>query len=233
MVDQRGVPRDGQPDLGAFEVGTDVIFADGFESGNLSAWSSAQDDGGDLTAGASALGPTSPGLRAVVDDTAGIHVVDESPDDENRYRARFYFDPNGFDPGEAQSHFRTRLFIAFEEAPSRRLAAIVLRRQGGAYSLMGRARLDDNSQASTPFFAITDGPHFVEIDWRRATTPAANDGAFQMWIDGISVATLSNLDNGTSAVDFARLGALSTKPGASGVLHWDEFESRRQSYIGP
>ena len=100
-VDQRGVPRDGQPDLGAFEVSTDVIFADGFESGDLTAWSSAQADGGDLTGGPSALAPTA-GLRAVVDDTAGVYVVDESPDDESRYRARFYFDPNGFDPGEAQ-----------------------------------------------------------------------------------------------------------------------------------
>jgi hypothetical protein len=232
-VDQRGVPRDGAPDLGAFEIGNDLIFADGFESGDLSAWSSAQDDAGDLTAGPGAIGPPSPGLRAVVDDTAGVYVVDETPDDESRYRARFYFDPSGFDPGEAQAHLRTRLFLAFEEGPARRLVAIVLRRIGGAYSLMGRARLDDGSQASTPFVPITDGPHFVEVDWRRASTPDANDGSFQMWIDGTSVATLSNLDNRLSGVDFVRLGALSVKPGAAGVLHWDEFESRRQSYIGP
>ena len=54
-----------------------------------------------------------------------------------------------------------------------------------------------------------------------------------MWIHGVSVATLSSLDDVLSAVDFARLGALSVKAGASGVLHWDEFESRRQGHIGP
>jgi hypothetical protein len=29
------------------------------------------------------------------------------------------------------------------------------------------------------------------------------------------------------------MGALSVKPGASGTLYWDEFESRRDDYIGP
>ena len=32
-----GRPRDGEPDLGAVEVG--VLFADGFETGDTSAWS--------------------------------------------------------------------------------------------------------------------------------------------------------------------------------------------------
>jgi hypothetical protein len=160
-------------------------------------------------------------------------VQDESPANEGRYRARFYFDPNGFDPGESLNHRRTRLFILFEEAPTRRVAALVLRRLGGAYSLMGRARLDDNSQANTAFFPITDGPHFAELDWRRASGPDANDGSFEMWIDGTPMATLSNLDNSLGAVDFVRLGALSVKTAASGTLYWDEFESRRASFIGP
>ena len=115
-------------------------------------------DGGDLSVSAFAgLKFTTAGLRGVVDDTAGIYVEDQSPIDENRYRARFYFDPNSFDTGEALSHFRTRLFVAFEENPTRRLAAIVLRRIGGQYALLGRARLDDNSQYNTGFFPISDG----------------------------------------------------------------------------
>ena len=50
---------------------------------------------------------------------------------------------------------------------------------------------------------------------------------------GVSVHSAATLDNSRSAVDFVRLGALSVKPTASGVLHWDEFESRRITYIGP
>jgi hypothetical protein len=233
-ADQRGLPRDGTPDIGAYEVGTDIVFADGFASGDLSAWSSSQVDGGDLAAASTArLAPTVPGLEAVVDDANPVYVVDETPSDEGRYRARFRFDPTGFDPGTAQGHLRTRVFLAFDESPTRRLFAIVLRLQAGVYSLMGRARLDDNSQADTGFFPIGAGPHVVEVDWHRSSAPGANDGSFQMWIDDAPVSTLSALDNDAGGVDFVRMGALSVKSGAAGTLHWDEFESRRLTVIGP
>jgi hypothetical protein len=212
----------------------DLIFRDDFESANLSAWSGSQTDGGDLSVSSSAaMKFTTAGLQGVVDDNAGLFVEDGTPDDEDLYRARFYFDTNGFDPGESLAHRRTRLFIAFEEAPLRRLLAIVLRRLTGAYSLMGRARLDDNSQHDSGFFPISDGAHFVEVAWKRATGADANDGEFEMWIDGSSVYSTTALDNSASAVDLVRLGALSVKVGASGTLYWDEFESRRLTYIGP
>jgi uncharacterized protein YkwD len=211
----------------------DLISHDGFEFQDLSRWSSAQTGAGGLTITAAAKLEGGYGLQAEVTDTTSLYVTDTTPTDENRYRVRFRFDPHTFDPGQAQSHFRTRIFIAFEESPTRRLAAIVLKRQGNAYSLMGRTRLDDNSQADTGFIAITNVPHVVEIDWKRSSAPGANDGAFQMWIDGTSVASLSGLDNSLSAVDFVRLGALSVKSGATGAMYWDAFESRRQTYIGP
>jgi uncharacterized protein YkwD len=211
----------------------DLIFQDGFEFNDMSGWSSAQTGGGDLSVAAAAAIQGGFGLQAVVNDTAGLYVVDETPADAGRYRARFYVHPNGFDPGEAQSHFRTRIFIAFEEAPTRRLAAVVLKRQGGVYSLMARARLDDNSQADTGFTTITNAPHAVEIDWKRSTGPGASDGSLQMWIDGVAAGNLTGLDNSLSAVDFVRLGALSVKTGATGTLYLDALESRHQTYIGP
>ena len=213
---------------------TDRLSEDDFESADLSGWSASQTDGGDLSVSASAaLNFTNVGLQGVVDDTTGLFVQDDLPDDEDLYRARFWFDTNGFDPGEAQNHRRTRIFIAFEEGPMRRLAAIVLRRIGGVYALMGRARLDDNSQYDTGFFTISDGPHMVELAWKRSSGPDANDGEFELRIDGVSVHATSNLDNSLSAVDMVRLGALSVKTGASGTLYWDEFESRRLTSIGP
>jgi hypothetical protein len=113
------------------------------------------------------------------------------------------------------------------------VAAVVLRRIGGAYGLMGRARLDDDRQADTGFFAIGDAPHAIEIELRRASAPGARDGTFELWIDGVSRRRLGGLDNRLGEVDFARLGALSVKAGAAGTMYWDEFESRRRSYIGP
>jgi hypothetical protein len=196
-------------------------------------WSSSSTDGGDLSISPLAsLKLSTAGLQGVVDDTVGLFVQDDRPQDERRYRARFYFDPNGFDPGEAQLHLRTRIFLAFSEAPTRRVAAIVLRRRDGEFSIRGRARLDDNTQAETPFIPITDEPHVIEIDLRLATAPSTSDGYLILSVDGDNT-LVAFLDNHLAEVDFVRMGALSAKAGANGTMYWDEFESRRQSAIGP
>ena len=125
------------------------------------------------------------------------------------------------------------MLIAFQDAPTRRLMAVVLRRISGQYALMGRARRDDNSQANTGFFAISDAPHAVEVAWTRSGTPDASDGTLDMWIDGALVSSLTGLDNHASGIDFVRLGALSVKTAAAGTLFFDAFDSRRASYIAP
>ena len=211
----------------------DLIFADGFESGGLTAWSATQTDGGDLVVSAgAAMASTAFGVEATVDDRAGLYVQDDAPMGESRYRARFYLDPSGYDPGEANGNLRTRVFLVFEEAPVKRIAQVVLRRLAGEYAIAASVRRDDDTLADTAFSAISAGPHAIEIDWRRASGPGASDGTFELWIDGTSVATLSGLDNDGRAAHFARLGALSVKAGASGTLRFDQFESRRYTYIG-
>jgi hypothetical protein len=210
----------------------DLVFKDGFESGDLGGWSSSA-GGGDLSVvGAAAMGGTSVGLQVVVNDLSGIYVQDDSPAAENRLRVRFYFDPNGFDPGEADSHFRTRIFIAFDGS-NQRVVTLVLKRQTGAYSIEARVRLNDGTRADTGFFPITDGPHFFEFDWQRASAPAAADGAFSFWVDNGLMSTLTTLDNDASAIEFVRMGAFGIKTGASGTLYFDEFASQRESFIGP
>ena len=221
-------------DVSARRFQSELIFEDDFESGGLSAWSSSATDGGDLAVSSSAaMDFTVAGLRGLVDDTAGLFVQDDTPDDEIRYRVRFHLDPNGFDPGELENHRRTRVFIAFSESPLRRVAAIVLRRIGGVYAVMGRARLDDNSQADTGFFTITDGPHLIEFDLKLPSDRDAQDGTFELRIDGVSQTVLTGLDNSLAQVDLARLGALSVKSGANGTIFWDEFESWRTGFPAP
>jgi hypothetical protein len=211
-----------------------LIFEDGFESGDFSRWSLSQIDGGDLTVEPeAALGGTTLGMQAVVDDTNPVFVEDLGPAGETRYIARFYFDPNGFDPGETLSHFRTRLFILFADAGTRRVSALVLKRQGGNYSLMQRCRRDDNSQADTGFFPISDDPHWILVEWQRATGDATNDGQCALTIDGDRVATLPNVQNHLATIGRVRLGALSTKGGANGTLFFDEFVSKREGTIPP
>jgi hypothetical protein len=198
-----------------------------------SSWSASATDGGNLSVTPAAAMSGAEGLQAVVHDTTPLYVEDDTPNNEAGYRARFYIDPHDFNPGEGSGHLRSRVFIAFTEAPTRRVAAVVLKRSGGAYSLMVRARRDDNTQADTGFFSITDAPHSVEIDLVPASSGGAANGTLELWVDGVSKMILTGLANSLAPVDFVRLGALSVKTGASGTLYFDAFASRRQLYIGP
>jgi hypothetical protein len=208
----------------------DVIFQDGFESGDLSAWSSNATDDGDLSVSNVAALSGSFGLQAVVDDVNPLFVRDNTPGAEDGYQARFHFDPHGFDPGETSSHFRTRILIV-HDAVNARLVAIVLRRINGVFSVRGRVRLDDGTRANTSFVEITDGPHVIELDWKRSSSDSASDGSFELLVDGFSVGRLTGLDNSAGAVDYVRMGALSVKTGASGTLYFDAFESERPTCL--
>jgi hypothetical protein len=222
----------GACDAGAFELAPppDVIFADGFESGDTSAWSAATGALG-VNQG-SALRGTTHGLEASIAFGSSHHVRDDTPSNEARYRARLYFDPNGFDPGSAEGHNRIRLLFA-SDADNNRLVTLVLRRLGAAYSVRARVRLADGTRADTPFFTIDDGPHFVEIDWTRSSSPGSGDGQCELRIDGSVVSTLTGLNHGAAGVESVRMGALSVKSGAAGSVRFDEFSSRRRLPIGP
>jgi subtilisin family serine protease len=211
----------------------DLIWRDGFESNNLSGWSASSTDGGDLSVTGAAALVGSFGLQAFVNDTNSLFVEDDHPSAESRFRARFYLDPHTFDPGVAGGHFRTRIFLALQASPSRRLVAIVLKFQDGQYSLMARVRLDDDTTVDTPFTTITAASHYVEFDWTQSTSPVAADGSLSLWIDGAPAGTLSNLNNNAGGVDLARMGVLSLKAGASGIIYFDAYESRRLNPVGP
>jgi len=222
--------------FGVYARSPDVLFVDAFEAG-LSTWTTAATDGGDLTLSSAARMAGSPstgfGLQVLVDDQAGLFVQDDTPADEPLYRARFYLDPNGYDPGEALGQFRQHVFIAFASSPQKRLVLLILRRVAGAYSIAAHVRRDDDTLAMTPFVPIADGPNAIEIAWQRASGPIAIDGHLELWVNGASAATLTGLDNDERGVDFVRMGAMSVRPGATGTLFFDEFVSRRLAYIGP
>jgi hypothetical protein len=212
----------------------DALFANGFDSGDLSGWSATSTDGGDLRAVPRLDGEGHPyALQALIDDPAPLYVQDDSPDHEGHYRAFFEFDPRGFDSGEANGAHRVRVFLGLESQPTRRAFSLVLRRLGGDYALRARVRLEDGSRADTPFVPIASGPHRLELRWARATRPHRDDGFFALWIDDALAARLDALDNPSPGIESVRLGALSVKGGASGGRSWDSFVSRRWSPIGP
>ncbi|GAB4152235.1 MAG: hypothetical protein Fur0021_16770 [Candidatus Promineifilaceae bacterium] len=202
----------------------DVIFADGFESGDFSAWTAAITDSGDLTVTASAALAGSYGLATILDDTAPIYVRDNSPQAEASYRASFLFDPNGGVLPSSALHY---IFAGIDAGNQAMIFALQLQQGDGAYRIRGQVR-SDTGQVYTPWLALTDAPHTLELHWIAATAVAAEDGVFALWIDGVLLATLSDLDTDAYRVDQVRLGAIGgIRTGTSGILYFDEFVSRQ------
>jgi hypothetical protein len=101
----------------------DQIFADDFETGNLSAWSSSTTDNGDLSVTATPVLLGSYSMKALINDNRLIFVTDETPDAEARYRARFYFHPNSL---SINKNSELRIFSA-QDASGTAVVQIVLR----------------------------------------------------------------------------------------------------------
>jgi hypothetical protein len=209
----------------------DLIFADGFESGDLVAWTSNMADGGDLSVSPSAALVGGQGLQAVIDDNNTIVIIDDSPTAETRYRARFYFDPNSIPMGNNNAHL---IFQGFSGSGNTQVLQLELRFQAGGYQLRALLVNDAKGWTSTNWIPIGDAPHAIELDWRAATAAGANNGGLTFWIDGVQQADLTGVDNDTRRIDRVYLGAASgIDNGTRGAYYFDAFESRRLTFIGP
>ena len=208
---------------------SDLIFADGFESGNLLVWTSNTNDLGDLSASPSAALVGNHGMQAVIDDAISIYVTDDTPNAELRYRARLYFDPNSIAMTSGDTHFIFKGFIG----TATEVLRMEFRQSAGVYQIRASILDDGTTWISTNWFTISDAPHFVELDWRAATAIAANNGGLTLWIDNIQKQDLTTIDNDTRQIDRVRLGALTgIDTGTRGTYYFDAFEFRRQTYIG-
>jgi hypothetical protein len=207
----------------------DALFADGLESGDFSAWSYSVVDGGDLSVSAQAALVGSYGMKAVLDDNVSIYVTDFSPFDETRYRGRFYFDPNTITMANNNAHY---LLYALNRDDVV-VARLELRRYNNTYQVRASVVNDGTSWSNSAWFTITDASHKLEIDWRASSGPGANNGGITFWVDDVQRGIFTNIDNDTRKVDYVRLGGLAgIDSGTRGTYYFDDFVSRRQSYIG-
>lgn len=210
---------------------TDLIFADSFEAGNLSAWSGSVIEDGNLSVSASAALMGTRGLQALINDNNTIYVRDDSPVAEPRYRVRFYFDPNSIAMAANEMH---QIFSGRTAAGTVVLQIEFRYTNSNAYQVRALIANEGTPYISSGWFTISDAPHALELDWRAATAPGANNGGVTFWIDGVQRANVTSINNDTRRIDSVRMGAGSgIDNGTRGTYYFDAFVSTRQSYIGP
>lgn len=207
-----------------FTVGSSVLFANSFASGNLSGWSSAT--GGSAIAATTAAklnGADAYGMQVTLNGKATRFVEDTTPNKEAAYSVRFYLNPHGSQTGTA-----TPTIFAGSSSGGGVLLRVQFQRSGSSYRVRAAAKVTGGFK-TTPWVAISNAAHAIEVDW-----VAGSAGTLRLATDGVVRQTLSNLANSKLRIDTARLGPSATLARTlTGTVYFDGFVSTRGGTVGP
>lgn len=177
-------------------------------------------DGGDLSAGAPGLAGTTAKMEALVDGTGGIYgQKDFTSPASNKVRFRFYIDPNGLEMGVDEGF---DLCDIFDGTGGRVLTRLIF--AGGNYRIYAGVVDDAWAVNYTSEYTITDDEHYVEV----YVQGLPGTGSLELFIDGVSQETISNLDNDTrfGGFDNIRMGAIEgLDVGTLGTFYLDELKA--------
>lgn len=198
------------------------LFSDGFESGDLTAWSANETDSGQLTVTAAATLHGNYGLNLLTDNHNNIWVRDDGVlNTEITYRCRFYIDINSLTMADIDvfkvvyclsEDWGTGSFIVHLQYSDPNYEIVLQGANDGAWDIW-----DAN--------VVTDEPHCVEVYWKAATGAGNNDGTLKMWIDDVSVYSNVACDSDTEDIGHVTFGAQDLDAGTSGTFYLDDFAS--------
>jgi len=205
--------------IGAFEyAGGDmsIVVDIDHEGGDLSEYDSTVIDGGDLSVGGgAALAGTNYGLSCLIDDATAIYGQIALPAPESsKVRLRFYIDPNSLTMADGDQFD----IVSSDNA----LFFVRLYNDGGSYKIIFKIKDDASAYKTITSGAISDAEHYVEA----YEYGAAGTGTSELWVDGVSQGTQSDLDNDTRVTQFTylRMGAVTgIDAGTHGTLYLDEL----------
>lgn len=167
-------------------------------------------------------------------------VRDNTPAGEARYRAQFFI--NGDTLTGLNSIQSSKIFGANTDTPFGGVSDVVrlsiFGNLAGTSKVLGiltacEGQPGSQCSATTPLIA---GTNRIEIDWQKGAT-----GSLRVWVNSTTEGTPTLTLNGNSAswggVDFATLGLSSPSPQfrsaqINRAVGFDEFDSRRQTFIG-
>jgi len=199
---------------------------DGFESGDLSAWSGYQSEVGLLTVNKTAAMEGNYGLQVQILSNNSIYVMDNLPEAEPTYRVHFLFNPNSIGMGKNDT---LAILVGYTEDGTAAFL-VELRNSKGNYQLRAGLISDRANYTYTQWINITDNWHSIEINWQAATALAANDGSLDLWIDDVREENIGSIDNDIRRIDSIRLGAIDEiDNGTRGIFFFDSFESHRKT----
>ena len=217
------------------------------------AWSSKSVIQGSLSIVSPGMNGTNCELQTALTASASViaksFVSDTSPKTEQRYRARFYIDTTSL-TGMTNALFQARVFSAagtstLSGVQNDMVEVFLIGASGGTPSvrfLVADANASGDYQIINATLANPNGKNRIEFDLQLGTP-----GSFRYWVSSDTATTSDGSPTGTAAIGDntkwtgviqANMGLLQGsgqyRSGASAAqnVFFDEFDSRRQTFIG-
>ncbi len=174
---------------------------------------------------------TTYGMQCLIDDTVSIYAEKNfNPPQSGLLRGRFYVDPRQVTMA-ADDAFVLFRFSASSLASF--VGAVTLERNTAGTDYEIKSFYGDDSGNNIGISTvISAGIHYIEVACARASTNSTSDGTVEVFIDNVSVALHTGIDN-YDVWDFiinARLGAFTApSPTTKGELFLDEMVVRDDS----
>jgi len=212
-------------EIGAVTTPSGTLFNIDHQTGDLSQYDSTATDGGDLSVtNPAGLAGTNFGLNCFVDTTDAMYgQVDQADTGTGVLRFRFYVNPNTLTMADNDEFTLLQFFGTTSDF-------IVLVQLGytlaNGYNLRTTSRNDANQNVINFTENITNSVHFIELDMQQAATDVSSNGSVELFIDGVSKASGTSIDNYDIFADMQtfRLGAaFGLDAGTSGTFYLDEF----------
>ena len=206
-----------------------ALFADGFESGSFSAWSSTSGPTQIAVTAAAAQAGTY-GMAATIGGGTSGYAQDNTPNAETTYNAAFQLNPNAVTLANLTGY---TVFTALNNTNAQRFA-IQLRRTGTQYQVAAVLNRNGGTTTSTWVNVATSAFTKIEAIWTRV----GNNLTLRLYTGGVLGATVTGPTGGgfapaTYRIDTVRLGPQGTLTGATGSIYIDAFVSTRNTVVGP
>ena len=204
------------------------VFGDGFESGDLSAWSGSTTQGGTLLVQPQAALEGQFGLLATaeaqVEDNRQFYVEDDSPDQEDHLWVGWDFHP--YQPIPDQNGETVHYPIFTSGSATGAAFKLELYFQDTGYSLVLQAQRDNGTWANSQAIPIPLAWHRLHIQW-QAAEPGTENGFARLFLNGLQVAQVQNLANAAKRVDQANLGVVYGFSAKSVTHYFDNYKCWR------
>ena len=161
----------------------------------------------------------------------GFPLLVKSYGAESHFRARFYINPNGVSLGTNDVMILSLGLLGNEPPDIAGGFVILMQKVGDTYQVNLTDLYSDGGMGyGTQWYDLTDltsngeGWSAIEIEYLS--------GQMSLWVDGTFKETLNTPENSGNGVVAFALGAYDLNQATSGTIYIDDFDSRRNSYIG-